>query len=70
MKELSTQSNKPPVGAGRGLSRYGCYIAVGLILTLLMLTGCATGKKTSSIVLTPMYPHAHRDTSPGEIRLE
>ena len=54
MRELSTPDNKPAVATGQGLSRYGCYITVGLILTLLMLTGCATGKKTSSMVLTPV----------------
>jgi len=54
MKELSTQGNNPAVAAGQGLSRYGRYMIIGLILTLLMLTGCATGKKASSMVLTPV----------------
>ena len=54
MTELSTPGNNPAVAAGQGLSRYGRYMIIGLILTLLMLTGCATGKKASSMVLTPV----------------
>ena len=54
MTELNTLGNKPTVSTGQGLSRYGGYMIIGLILSLLMLTGCATGKKASSMVLTPV----------------
>jgi len=54
MKELSTPGNNPAVPTGQGLSRYGRYTTVGLILGLLLLTGCAAGKKTTSMVLTPV----------------
>jgi hypothetical protein len=54
MKELSTPGNNPAVPAGQGLSRYGRYMTFGLILSLLLLAGCATGKKSSSMVLAPV----------------
>ena len=54
MMELDNPGNKPVTADDRGLPRYGRYIAIGLILAMFLLTGCAAGKKSSSMVLTPV----------------
>jgi len=54
MKELITPGNKPAIPVAQGLFGYGRYMAFGLILTLLLVSGCASAKKSSSLVLTPV----------------
>jgi hypothetical protein len=56
MTELSSPGNKPAVAATQGLTICGHSMALCLVivLALLLLSGCAPGKKTSNLVLTPV----------------
>lgn len=54
MTERTAPDRNSVVTEMQYLSRLGHYMTVGLVLILLLLTGCAAGKKSSSLVLTPV----------------
>ena len=54
MTERIAPDRNSVVTGVQGLSRLGHYMTVGLVLILLLLTGCAAGKKSPSLVLTPV----------------
>ena len=54
MTERTAPDRNSVVAEMQYLSRLGHYMTVGLVLILLLLTGCAAGKKSSSLVLTPV----------------
>ena len=54
MTERTAPDRSSVVTKGQYLSRLGHFMTFGLVLILLLLTGCAAGKKSSSLVLTPV----------------
>ena len=56
MTEPSPPGNWPAVAFKQGPSIFGNAMTIGLVvvLALLLLSGCAAGKKSSSLVLTPV----------------
>ena len=54
MTERTAPDRSSVVTKGQYLSRLGHFMTIGLVLILLLLTGCAAGKKSSSLVLTPV----------------
>ena len=54
MTERTAPDRSSVVTKVQYLSRLGHFMTFGLVLILLLLTGCAAGKKSSSLVLTPV----------------
>jgi uncharacterized protein len=54
MTERTAPDRSSVVTEVQDLSRLGRFMTVGLVMILLLLTGCAAGKKSSSLVLTPV----------------
>ena len=56
MTELSPPGNRLAAAFKQGLSicRHSMTVGLVMVLTLLLLSGCAAGKKSSSLVLTPV----------------
>ena len=56
MTELSPPGNTPALAVAQGLPVSARFMTLGLVmvLALLLLAGCATGKKSTSLVLTPV----------------
>jgi len=54
MTERTAPDRSSAVTKVQDLSRLGHFMTFGLVLILLLLTGCAAGKKSSSLVLTPV----------------
>jgi predicted enzyme related to lactoylglutathione lyase len=56
MTELSPPGNTPALAVAQGLPVSARFMTLGLVmvLALLLLAGCAAGKKSTSLVLTPV----------------
>lgn len=56
MTELNPPGNKSVLAVAQGLPVCGRFMTLGLVmvLALLLLSGCAAGKKSTSLVLTPV----------------